>query len=91
MQMFLVPLYVKSALLGNIITKPREASVQLALEADTPEEMRRHLSDVVPVLLQRNHGISLAEEADKHTLDLNIKSILPWLEAEGLQGTRAAG
>lgn len=63
----------------------------LALEADTPEEMRRHLSDVVPVLLQRNHGISLAEEADKHTLDLNIKSILPWLEAEGLQGTRAAG
>jgi hypothetical protein len=63
----------------------------LALEADTPEQLRQYLGEVVPVLLDRNHGISLAHDADKHTLDLNIKSITAWLAAGGNEGELAAG
>jgi hypothetical protein len=63
----------------------------LALEAETPEQLRQYLAEVVPVLLSRNHGITLSEGADKHALDLNIKSIVPWLASGGTQGALATG
>ena len=43
MQMSLVPLCVKSVLLGNIITKPGEMSVKLAQEVDITSSFDKHL------------------------------------------------
>ena len=53
----------------------------LALEADTPGQMQLYLSEVVPILLEENHNMSMAD-ASNYRLDMNIKALTQWLATE---------
>lgn len=55
----------------------------LILEAETAEQMHEYLADVVPILLEENHGIRLAEDGESHGLDMKINAMHPWLASGG--------